>query len=307
MSAERPTPRRLKSFSPLRYPGGKAKLAPFVKALIDANKLSDGIYVEPYAGGAGIGVELLLQEYASKIYINDISRPIWAFWNSVLFDTASLIRLIRKASISVPMWDKQKRILQNSKNVGSLELGFAAFFLNRTNRSGILNGGIIGGRDQTGPWKIDARFNKEELVYRINAIARMKSRVVLSNEDAETFLRKGFKVWPAKTLVYLDPPYYIKGGALYYDSYSHANHETIAKLLTSVVRRQKWIVSYDNVRPVRSIYEGCRRIEYSLGYSAREVRMGREVMFLGDSVELPELTAKTNGKKLIHVTKIVGA
>ena len=288
MSPEK-RPLRLRNYSPLRYPGGKSRLAPFVKALIEVNHLSDGSYVEPYAGGSGIALELLLQEYVSKVYINDISRPIWAFWKSVLTETEALIRLIRTKRVSVSNWDRQKKVLNHPEDFSELELGFAAFFLNRTNRSGIFNGGIIGGRDQMGPWKIDARFNKLELIYRIECIAKMSSRIEFTNLDARQFLLSGFERWPDKTLIYLDPPYYLKGGALYYDSYTHNDHIEIAKLLTQVERRQKWIVSYDNVSAIRKIYAGCRRVEYSLTYSAREARKGREVMFFCDPLTVPDL------------------
>src|SRR5258706_9901788 len=168
---------RLIHFTPLRYPGGKAKLANYVKTIIEANGLFDGEYVEPYAGGAGIALELLFHEYVSKIYINDISRPIYSFWRSVLEHTDELIRLIRTVKLSVHSWDRQKKILSHPDDHDDLQLGFATFFLNRTNRSGILNGGVIGGRDQSGPWKIDARYNAEELTYRIAEIAKFKNRI----------------------------------------------------------------------------------------------------------------------------------
>jgi DNA adenine methylase len=282
-------PRRLNHFTPLRYPGGKGKLAAFVKELMKRNNLLDGEYAEPYAGGAAIALELLLQEYVSRIHINDISRPIHAFWKSVLQETDKLVRLIRDTPLTVRAWDKQKQIIVNPSDHDDLELGFAAFFLNRTNRSGILNAGIIGGRDQTGPWKIDARFNAPELAHRIESIANLKSRISLSREDAKKFLLKRLAQWPEKTLIYLDPPYYIKGKELYFDFYSHKDHEEVAELVTQKIRKQRWIVSYDNVESIKEMYEGCRNIAYGVGYSAREARDGAEVMFFSDDLIVPPL------------------
>lgn len=201
-------PQRLYHFTPLRYPGGKGKLAAYIKELIRANKLYDCEYVEPYAGGAGIALELLFQEYATKIHINDYSEPVYAFWKAVLNDTEEFCRLVKNTRLSVPSWDRQKRIFANPKDHGYVELGFATFFLNRTNRSGILNGGVIGGRDQTGPWKIDARYNAKELIFRIESIAKMKRRIKLTRKDSLALLRFGLPKWPKKTLIYLDPPYY---------------------------------------------------------------------------------------------------
>jgi DNA adenine methylase len=281
---------RLIHFTPLRYPGGKAKLAGFIKSLLEQNQLLDGEYVEPYAGGAAIGLELLFHEYVSRIHINDVSKPIHAFWKSVLDHTEDLCRLVVKTPLTVAAWDKQKRILGNACNHGTVELGFATFFLNRTNRSGILNGGIIGGRDQTGPWKIDARFNVKELVRRIESIARMRNRIRLTQQDALIFLKAGVSKWPAETLVYLDPPYYEKGRDLYYDFYEHEDHEGVADFITENIVRQRWIVSYDNVKPIRELYKGTRHIIYDIGYSARSASTGSEVMFFGPGLKVPPVT-----------------
>jgi DNA adenine methylase len=280
---------RLSSFSPLRYPGGKGKLAPFVKQLIENNGLSDGAYVEPYAGGAAVACELLLQDYVSRIYINDINRAVWAFWWSILNDTESLLRRIRDVRLTVASWDRKKRIFSHPEDHGASELGFATFFLNRTNRSGIFNGGIIGGRDQTGPWKIGARFPRTQLAARISAIASMRSRIVLSNQDAKSFLIAGFESWPAKTLIYMDPPYYVKGKALYLNFYQDQDHRDIAALLTEQSHRQRWIVSYDNTPEIRAMYQQSRSLEYSLLYTARGVRSGREIMFFCESLKIPPM------------------
>jgi DNA adenine methylase len=276
-------------FTPLRYPGGKTKLAAYVKSLMKANRLLDGEYVEPYAGGAAIALELLFHEYVSRIYINDVSKPLYAFWKSVLCHTEELSRLILKTPLTVAAWDKQKRVLENAADYDDIDLGFATFFLNRTNRSGILNGGIIGGRDQTGPWKIDARFNAKELVRRIQAIARMSHRIKLTRQDALKFLKSGVARWPKETLIYLDPPYYSKGRDLYYDFYKEDDHARVARFVTGSIKRQRWIVSYDNVQPIRALYNGARHVVYSIGYSARSASKGSEVMFFCDGLKVPPL------------------
>jgi DNA adenine methylase len=280
---------RLIHFTPLRYPGGKAKLAAYVKSLMKENQLLDGEYVEPYAGGAAIALELLFHEYVSRIHINDVSRPVYAFWKTVLSHTEELCRLVAETPLTVAHWDKHKQIMGNPDGRSHVEIGFATFFLNRTNRSGILNGGIIGGRDQTGPWKIDARFNAKELVHRIQAIARMGDRIRLTRQDALRFLRTGVSRWPEKTLIYLDPPYYAKGRDLYYDFYEQEDHASVANFVSSTISRQRWIVSYDNVEPIRDLYRGARHMVYDIGYSARKASQGSEVMFFCDGLKVPPL------------------
>lgn len=288
---------RLRHFTPLRYPGGKGKLAGFVKALLKANSLLDGEYVEPYAGGAAIALELLLHEYVTRIHINDVSRPIYAFWKSVLSYTDELCGLIRDVPLTVKEWDMQKSVLSHPEDHDDLALGFATFYLNRTNRSGILNGGIIGGRDQTGPWKIDARFNGPELITRITAIARMRSRISLTQKDALKFLTAGSRKWPDKTLIYLDPPYFVKGRELYHDFYQPGDHANVAKFVVGGRLRQRWMVSYDNVKQIRSLYAAARHVTYDIGYSARSARTGSEVMFFSDGLKIPPDLGTVRGKK----------
>jgi DNA adenine methylase len=253
------------------------------------NRLLDGEYVEPYAGGAAIGLELLFHEYVSQIHINDVSRPVYSFWKAVLNHTDELCKLVIDTRLTVKSWDKQKQILANCRDHDVLALGFATFFLNRTNRSGILNGGIIGGRDQTGPWKIDARYNARELAYRIESIARMGNRIRLTRKDAISFLKAGVTKWPEKTLIYLDPPYFVKGRDLYYDFYEPDDHKSVASFVRSKIKQQQWIVSYDNEPTIRKLYAGLPHIVYDIGYSARSSRQGSEAMFFSPQLKVPTL------------------
>jgi DNA adenine methylase len=290
MKASRQTrPYRMLYFTPLRYPGGKGKLAAYIKAVIKANGLLDGEYVEPYAGGAAVALELLFHEYVSRVHINDLSRPIFAFWQTVLKHPEILCKLIRDTPLTMKAWDKQKKIFANAEDYDDVSLGFATFFLNRTNRSGILNGGAIGGRDQHGPWKIDARFNRDELIGRVGAISKMKSRIRLTSMDAVSFLEAGSSTWPQKTLIYLDPPYYAKGRDLYYDFYQHDDHVRVEQYVADKMMTKNWIVSYDNVPTIRTLYKSYQQIVYRIGYSARESRQGSEVMFFSDKLTMPAL------------------
>ena len=266
----------------------RRKLAAYIKSVIKENKMMDGEYAEPYAGGAGIALELLFHGYVTRVHINDMSRPIYAFWKSVLDHTEVMTKLILTTPMTVKSWDRQKRVFANPADHSLAELGFATFFLNRTNRSGILNGGIIGGRDQSGPWKIDARFNREELVGRIEAIAKMKRRICLTNMDALKFLEAKSSNWSSKTLVYLDPPYFVKGRELYDDFYRPEDHELVEQFVTKNLRH-KWIVSYDNVASIRALYKGYQQIVYGIGYSAREAREGSEIMFFSDALKMVPL------------------
>lgn len=275
-------------YSPLRYPGGKGKLARFVIELIRLNKISDGLYVEPYAGGAAVAWELLLTGVVKRVSVNDINRPVYAFWRSVIDHTDEISALINDTKITVSNRDKQKKIYMNKDDASDLELGFALFFLNRTHRSGILNGGMIGGRDQTGKWKIDARFNKPDLIDRIQRIASVRSKIKISNLDAIKFIRREKSEWGQKTLVYLDPPYFEKGRQLYDDFYKPNDHENVANTVQSL-KDVSWVVSYDDALPIHELYAPSPSLQYTIGYSAREKSRGREAMFFSRNLIIPEI------------------
>ena|SRR5712691_2974003 len=275
----------MRHVTPLRYPGGKAHLSRFFADLVRVNGLSDGAYVEPYAGGAGVGVSLLLGEYVDSVWINDLDPAVWAFWHSVIHADGELRRRIETTPLSLPERARQKAIYRRGLEAGVLPLGFAFFYLNRTNRSGILDGGVIGGKKQKGEWKIDARFNREELSDRVRRIARYGSRIHIYNEDALIFLQTVLEGLPRRALIYLDPPYYDKGRHLYANYYTPDDHRTIATAVKRLTR--PWVVSYDDRYQTRRLYAGYPSRRYGLSYSAREKRQGAEVMFFARGVAVP--------------------
>lgn len=272
--------------SPLRYPGGKAKVSNFVQCLIKENALLNGNYVEPYVGGGSVALSLLFNDYVRDIYINDKDRAIYAFWYSVLHKSDNLCKLITDTPINVDTWFKLKDYQSDKENIDLLNLGFSTFFLNRTNRSGILNAGIIGGYEQTGNYKIDARFNKDDLIRRIQRIATYADRIHLTNEDAVVLLQQLDKELPNNTLFYLDPPYYVKGKGLYMNYYNDQDHINIANAINKVAHH-KWIISYDNVPFITKLYSKYRRQTFELNYSASNSGKGEEVMIFCNNINIP--------------------
>lgn len=272
--------------SPLRYPGGKGKVANFFKLLFLHNDLVGCEYAEPYAGGAGVALSLLYEEYAGHIHINDLNRSVFTFWKCALEQTDGLCARIQETSVTMEQWHLQRDI-QKASDPDPLDLAFSTFFLNRTNRSGIIDGGVIGGLDQSGAWKLDARFTKVELIRRIQKIGRHRSRISLTQLDAAAFLRDRMSHLPEESLVYLDPPYYVKGEGLYQNFYTHEDHVQIARLVRGLT--QPWVVSYDAAPEVLRLYgAGFASTRYSLSYSANARYSGREVMFFSPDLEHPE-------------------
>lgn len=279
--------------TPLRYPGGKGKLTDFIKLTFETNELLDGHYVEPYAGGAGIAFNLLLHGYVSCIHLNDLNQSVYSFWHSAINAPEELCKLISDTPVTMDEWYRQKAIQKSPANHSQLELGFSTFFLNRTNRSGIIWGGVIGGKNQDGEWKLNARFNKPDLIKRIKNIALYRSRIHLYNLDAAELIASVLPLLPQKTLIYLDPPYYVKGQGLYENHYQHADHLEIAQLVKSRIHHP-WIVSYDHAPEIVSMYKGCPTIEYGINYSAQDRYKGAEVMFFSEELVIPNVKNPAN-------------
>ncbi|HSI48937.1 MAG TPA: DNA adenine methylase [Ideonella sp.] len=272
--------------TPLRYPGGKQRLTPFILEILKSNDLIGCDYVEPYAGGAGVAIELLLQNHVRTIRINDSSIPVYAFWKSILDDTENFCRLIATASLSVDEWIKQREILRHPAAHSEIALGFATFFLNRCNRSGVLSGGLIGGLDQSGKWKMDARFSRNELTRRIEAIALRRKFISITCLDAEAFMCLRAPNASTSSLTYCDPPYFEKASRLYLNSYKEADHSRLAQVIQERLLG-RWIVSYDSAPQILDYYKYRRSFLYDLQYNASRVYKGREVFVFSDDLLLP--------------------
>ena len=277
--------------SPLRYPGGKNRLAAFIaKICVDQN--INGHYVEPYAGGASIALFLLLEGFVEKITINDKDRSIYSLWYCILHRKEELISLIKKTDISLTNWYLQKDIQKNKEAADILELGFSTLFLNRTNRSGIINGGMIGGKKQIGDYKLDCRFNKNVIIQRIENIAKRKEDITLYNVDAMTLIDRVVNLYNSeRTILYFDPPYYLKASSLYLNYYDFEDHRKVSDKIKSITNF-RWIVSYDNVEEIRNLYADYPKKEYSFNHSAHSSRIGNEILFFSDETLKPNLKEK---------------
>ena len=266
--------------SPLRYPGGKNCIFPFVSQLFYENGLIGAAYAEPYAGGAGLALRLLFEEYVEHIYINDLDQAIFAFWASVLTAPDALCGWIDDVDVSMDSWYKYKEIQKNAQSADLFELAKSTFFLNRTNVSGVIKGGVIGGFEQKGNYKIDARFNKNDLIERIQKIARFKHRIIVSNLDGLAFVKK-MDSKPENVFIYLDPPYFQKGADLYMNFYSKTDHEKLSKHVHKV--KKKWMVSYDNHDFIMNLYAAKKKVLYQLSQSASN-RVGDEILIFSEDL-----------------------
>lgn len=274
-----------KSISPLRYPGGKAKVYnQIVDLLIKNNKLNIA-YVEPFAGGCGLALMLLKNNIVSNLILNDIDKSVYCFWKSVLKYNDELCQMINTAVLTLEERENQKLIQKNKDKINIrkkedvLKLGFSTFYLNRVNRSGIIKAGVIGGIEQRGNYKMDCRFNKKSLIKKIEEIGKYKDKIKFYNLDVIEFLKR---IKKRDTFIFFDPPYYEKGKDLYVNFYGNENHKELANRISRL--KNDWIVTYDNVNPIKEMYSLYRQIEFDISYTLEKKRKAKEIMIFSNTL-----------------------
>jgi DNA adenine methylase len=271
-------------FSPLRYPGGKSALFPLLCETVRLNGAGGGTYVEPYAGGGGVALGLLLTEQVERVVVNDLDPAIYAFWTAVTMNSEKFLKRLQSVELSVSEWNRQHEIYRRADSDDIFELGFATFYLNPTNRSGVMNGGVIGGQQQTGNYKIDARFNRKSLSERCRLIALYASRIVVLNHDGVDVIEQYSRA--PKSLIYADPPYYEKGSQLYLNAFDDEAHGRLALTLNEITTTP-WVLTYDPRPEIKALYAERRQFTIDVGYSVRSARRESELLIASDSTRLP--------------------
>lgn len=270
------------SYTPLRYPGGKSKLYEYVRELVRQNNCTT--YIEPYAGGAGVALKLLINNDVNKIMINDYDKSIYSLWYSILNFSEELIDLIDSTDITMEEWYRQKKIQENKEEtLNLLELGFSTLFLNRVNRSGIIKAGVIGGKEQKGKYKLDCRFNKSDIIERVRLISSFRNRIKLYNLDAEVFIKKSISK-TKNSFTFFDPPYYEKGPGLYTNFYNHNDHLRLSETIKKYMAGKKFIITYDNHENIGKIYNDYASVLYYLNYSVTKPSQGVEYLFFSSNL-----------------------
>lgn len=271
--------------SPLRYPGGKNKLSQFMSTVIKNMNFDTCTYIEPFAGGAGIALSLLLDGIVDRIVINDYDKAIYSFWRSIKEEPDELKKRIHNTPITIDEWYKQKDIYVKSKSY-SLDLAFATLFLNRTNHSGILNAGPIGGYAQDGDWKLDVRFNKDKIIDKIEKIAKHRNKITVYNKDIISLLTNYAPRFAGNQFYYFDPPYYNKGQELYKNFFNANDHKRIRDKIANEIMAP-WIITYDDVDEIVKLYNNYSVKRFELTYSAANKGTATELMIFSDDKNCP--------------------
>lgn len=282
--------------SPLRYPGGKAGLTGFLSDVIEMNELRGCSYYEPYAGGAGAALGLLKVGVVKEVFLNDADPRVYAFWHACLHESDRFVDRLNSVGLTIEEWRCQRRISANPSAHSQFDVGFATFFMNRCNRSGVIGGaGPIGGYRQTGKWRLDVRFNRATLAERILRLRQLKDIVHLSCEDAVAFLKRALPRGRRRSgvFVYLDPPYVDNGQRLYLNAYRPEDHAQLAHYL-NLQTSLPWIVSYDNSALVKKLYDRHNIALMPIRYTLQEKRAAKELIICPRHLAVPR-ECRTHG------------
>ena len=268
----------------------------YIERFILSNKIQPEVIIEPFAGSAAISLGLLALNKVKKALLNDIDPFITSFWRAVFEYNDELVSKIEEVDVTLEMYKLLKQHMRENKqstnNENIVENALTFLFINRTNFSGIIKGGPLGGIAQRSKYKIDCRFNKKDIVSRIRWLRQFKGRVEVYNEDGIDFLKKIVKQnWSSNLLLYIDPPYYNSGKYLYNYYFTDEEHNQLASLLSMI--EQPWLLSYDDSEFIKHLYQRdniytdtCVKIRRKCTISSSKRRM---VEFLFSNHPLPPL------------------
>lgn len=272
--------------TPLRYPGGKTKLYKYMIEIFKSNNLFGSTYIEPFAGGSGLAIKLLFEDKVSDIVLSDLDPLIYSFWYSVLNYSYEMCHRIENIPVTVDEWEKQKYITLNLDKFSILDIGFATFYLNRTNVSGVITGGIIGGKEQRGNYKLDARFNRKTSIQKIIDINMYRDRITIYNKDAKDFIINDIPNFSTdSTFINFDPPYVKKGSLLYRNSFTKNDHIDLQNLICNC--KAKWIVTYDKCAFIHNLYHEYKQEVITLNYSTGSTKNGDEIVIYCNDLNIP--------------------
>ncbi len=274
--------------SPLRYPGGKALLANYISDVLESHLLTGCSFYETYLGGAAVSLDLLGKGSIANAVWVERDPLVYAFWHSVLNDPEGLSAAINDLDITIDTWEAFQHyrdvLSPNDVSFSLLELGVAGLFFNRTNFSGILGAGPIGGRNQSSKYGIDCRFNKNRIIEQIWSVSEYSDLIELHYGDAiEFMLRNAETISTGFNFVYIDPPYYTQGKKLYRYFYEDKDHLALANFIGE--QGYPWLISYDDHPRIRELYGQNEIQPIYLDYKVKSSRRAKELLI--SNIEIP--------------------
>lgn len=263
----------------LRYPGGKTKikktiLSKLIKIYDNDNDINE--YREPFFGGGSIGLEFIKESPNIKnFWLNDKDFGIYALWKSVLSNPTELKFLVREFVPTVgKFYEFKNDLLFGEKSDDIVNIGFKKLAIHQISYSGLgtKSGSPQGGKSQKSKYKIDCRWSPNHICKNIDNINNLfcSRNIKITNLDFSEILDGG------EALIYLDPPYYEKGGELYQYSFNFWDHLKLAESLK--LTKNKWLLSYDDCSEIRKLYSWAQTEEINLNYTINSSRNKNELL-----------------------------
>ncbi|MEI7867358.1 MAG: DNA adenine methylase [Candidatus Methylumidiphilus sp.] len=267
-----------KIISPLRYPGSKATFLKVVLEFIEVHGLKGREIVEPYAGSGIVSLSLVANNLVSHATLVERDPLLYSFWKAVFEHTDILLSSIEDININMDTWYELRVLLKHKIPENELipDLALACLFFNRTNFSGVLHSGPIGGKDQSSDYKLDCRFNKKDIISRIRQISSLRDGVSVKFGDALEFLQKANIQNHEKRFFYVDPPYFKQGRKLYRYYYKVIDHKRLYDILS--VATFPWLLSYDKHEFIELLYDGFPQVHQSFRYMSRTPKNENELV-----------------------------
>ncbi|KQY83610.1 hypothetical protein ASD24_29680 [Paenibacillus sp. Root52] len=264
---QKPKIKLKKQLSPLRYPGGKGKIADRLLLSMRPEQLETLISV--FAGGASVELALLEAKQIKNLILNDLDYGIFSLFTLIKYQPEDLIQRLKSSDPNHDDFFINREIIKNDyKGMDVMDAAWAMLIVNRLAYSGIYSANPLGGRKGTKE-QLLSRFNRDALCKRITQIHQMSERIQVHQQNAVEFIEE--HMWHDHSTIYIDPPYYQQGHALYRHFYTEERHIEVAELIDSIYEEfpnVDFIVTYDNHSFIRDLYyKYATQIELNRRYS----------------------------------------
>ncbi|QOT19275.1 DNA adenine methylase [Paenarthrobacter sp. YJN-5] len=295
------TSARSRYASPLRYPGGKARMAPWLTDTFEGllGPMDVEIWLEPFGGGAGAALTALCTGKVPEAWIVEANPALAAFWTTVMNDGPALAARVERTIPTLALFQESRENVGAAlagEHLNVFDLGLSAFILNRCSRSGMIlpSVGPIGGKMQAGQHTIAARFNAGALADRIRAVHALGDRFKVFAGDGISFLEdlpdSGVQ---DEVFCFVDPPYIGVGNDLYAVGMDDDLHQRLARALNRLTT--PWLLTYDAHPRVPLLYPGSHVVEFDIPHTAGSSRVGTEYLVLGPGMDLPAVNPLGRG------------
>jgi DNA adenine methylase len=234
--------------SPFRYPGGKTWLVPYLRRWLASLPAHPAEFVEPFAGGASIGLTVAFEELAAHVTLIELDEQVAAVWQAILGEHGTWLAH-RIANFQLTATNVERALSAPARSIH--EKAFQTILKNRVNRSGILAPGAGKIKNGEGGKGLNSRWYPATLQKRILDIVAIRERLTFEQADGLTVLRQ--MAQHAEAVFFIDPPYTAGGKRAGSRLYLHSelDHQTLFDVASQL--KGDVLMTYDDAQEVRQL------------------------------------------------------